>query len=111
MEIAQDRDDAYAEHLHRGIGMVLLARQLEAGAAGDEDADVICERLLCKAAAELTKAAHVRPDEPRPHWYLVEVWTMLEQPQAAAKAMHQARERAALLPLPPAEHRALVLAR
>jgi hypothetical protein len=109
MEIAQEREDAYAEHLHRGIGMVLLARRLVEGAADDDDADVFCERLLCKAATELTKAAKARPDEPRPHWYLAEVWTMLEQPHAAAKAMHETRQRAALVPLPPAEHRALVL--
>lgn len=111
MEIAQERDDFYAERLHRGIGMVLLARQLKGSAAGDEDARAFRERLLCKASAELTKAAKARPDEPRPHWYLVEIWNALDQPRSASGALRQAQTRAAFLPLPPAEHRALVLAR
>jgi len=109
MEIAQRRDDFYAEHLHRGIGMVLLVRQLDAGGVTDEAA--FRERMLCKAAAELARASRRRPDEARPHWYLVEVWSKLAQPRSAESALRQARDRAGLLPLPPDEQRALVLAR
>jgi uncharacterized protein HemY len=108
MEIAQDRDDAYGEHLHRGIGMVLLARQLDAS-VGTAVEPGFRERLLCKASTELTKASRLRRDEPRPHCYLAEVWTKLDQPRPAERARCKAKELAALLPLPPAEQRGLRL--
>jgi Tfp pilus assembly protein PilF len=107
MEIAQDRDDAYGEHLHRGIGMVLLARQLEAGIGSEDVEPGFRERLLCKAVAELNRARKLRPDEPRPHCYLVEVFTKLDQPRSADKASQTAKSLAALLPLPPNELKAL----
>lgn len=111
MEIAQKRDDEYGEHLQRGIGMVLLARQLESATEREEVEPGFRERLLCKAATELTHAKRLRPDEPRPHCYLVEVFTKLDQPRSADKARQTARSFAALLPLPPAEQRSLNLAR
>ena len=111
MEIAQERDDSYGEHLHRGIGFVLLARQLETASAGGEAEPGFRERLLCKASAELTRAAKLRPDEPRPPCYLFEVWTKLDQPRSADKSLRTAKHLAALLPLAPSEQRALVLAK
>ncbi len=111
MEIAQTRGDVYEEHLHRGIGMVILARRLEASGESGEAEWCFRERMLCKAAAELAAAKKMRPDEPRPHWYLVEVWTKLGQPRAAAKSLKLAKATAALMPLPPAEQSALVAAR
>lgn len=111
MEIAQDRDDAYGEHLHRGIGMVLLARQLEAGIGSEEVEPGFRERLLCKAVAELNKAKKLRSDEPRPHCYLAEVFTKLDQPRSADKALQSAKSLAALLPLPASEMKALYAAR
>lgn len=104
-EIAQSRDDDYGEHLHRGIGMVLLARRLDT--SSEELEPGFRERLLCKAANELTQAGKYRPDEPRPHWYLVEVWKKLDQSRSAEKSLKTAKAKAALLPLPPAEQRAL----
>ena len=111
MEIAQTRADAYREHLHRGIGMVLLARQLESSEARAELEQGFRERLLCKAAAELTKAKKLRPDEPRPLCYLAEAYAKLEQPRSAEKTLKQAKALAAFLPVTPAEQRALSLAR
>lgn len=108
-EIAQARDDLYGEHLHRGIGMVLLARKLEM--IREEPEPGFRERILCKAAQELTQAAKRRPDEPRPHWYLVEVWNKLDQSRSAEKSLKTAKAKSALLPLPPAEQRALSRAR
>jgi tetratricopeptide (TPR) repeat protein len=110
MQIAQERGDAYGEHLHRGIGMVLLARQLEAARADEVDAG-FREHILCKAVSELTRARKARPDEPRPCFYLAEVWTKLAQPRSADRALRQAKDLAALLPLAPAEQRALARAR
>ncbi len=109
MEIAQKRDDDYHERLHRGIGMVLLVRQLDE--AGESDEPAFRERMLCKAATELGKASRLCPDEARPHWYLVEVWTKLAQPRPAEQALKQARSRAELMPLPRSEQRSLMLAR
>lgn len=107
MEIALDRADAYSEHLHRGIGMVLLARRLEAGIGSDEVEPGFRERLLCKAVAELNKAKKLRSDEPRPHCYLVEAFTKLDQPRSAEKALQSAKSLAALLPLPASEMKAI----
>ena len=111
MEIALDRDDAYSEHLHRGIGMVLLARQLEAGMNSADVEPGFRERLLCKSVAELTKAKKLRPDEPRPHYYLVEAFTKLDQPRSADRAFQMAKSLSALLPLPPAEQKTLYAVR
>lgn len=107
MEIAQDRDDSYAEHLHRGIGMVLLARQLEGNIDREDVEPGFRERLLCKAVAELNKAKKLRPDEPRPHCYLVEAFKKLDQPRSAEKAAQTAKSLSALLPLAPAEMHSL----
>lgn len=111
MEIAQQRDEAYGEHLHRGIGMVLLVRKLDESGVADETEPGLRERMLCKAAAELGRAAKQRASEARPYWYLAEVWKKLDQPRPREKALAMARERAALMPLASAEQRALLLAR
>jgi hypothetical protein len=103
MEIAQQRGDAYAEHLHRGVGMVLLVRRLDEADAANKLEAGFRERLLCKAAAELTRAARQREDEPRPYCYLGEVWGMLGQVRAREIAMAKAREKTEILQLPPGE--------
>jgi thioredoxin-like negative regulator of GroEL len=109
MEIAQDREDAYAEHLHRGIGLLLLARQKGVLAQADDPA--LTQKLLCKAATELTEAHTLRPGEARPCVYLFELWTALDQPLPASKALRQARAVAPFsTPLTPAEQRVLALA-
>jgi predicted Zn-dependent protease len=110
MEIAQRRDDEYGEHLHRGIGMVLLARRLDAAEAKEEATPAFRERLLCRASAELTTAGKLRLDEPRPHWYLREVWSRLEQSRPAERELAKAKALATLMPLPPAEQKELVVA-
>src|SRR5262245_32673679 len=70
MEIAEENDDAYGEHLHRGIGLSLLARQR--CQLPDPEGELATESLLCRAAAELTVAHQDRPDEARPSFYLSE---------------------------------------
>ncbi len=59
MEIAEGEDDAYGEHLHRGIGLFLLAKQRSS--LPDPDGELSAEGLLCKAAGELALATRGRP--------------------------------------------------
>lgn len=106
MEIAQERHDDYAEDLHRGIGLYLVAARL---AAHDGDAGEI-ERLRCKAALALQEAQARRPDDARAAWYLYQVWSQLDQPRPAAKALRQAAAAAPFSALTPVEARDLALA-
>jgi hypothetical protein len=108
MLIALEQDDPYAEHLHRGIGLLHLAR----ARASLEDADggPAREGLLCKAAAELILARQQQPDEARPSWYLYEVWSQLAQRQPALRSLHEADTAAPFSYLTPAEQRSLELA-
>jgi tetratricopeptide (TPR) repeat protein len=125
MEIAEKEDDPYAEHLHRGIGLLLLA-----GARADLCDDPNCEQgnypleerrfpfftdpvqesLLFKAAGELTLARQERPDEARPCWYLYEVWSALAQHRLADRWLREAHNAAPFSYLTPAERCRLQLA-
>ena len=108
MEIAEREEDEYAAHLHRGIGLYLLARQQESESA---DGDGLSpESLLCRAAGELIQALRLRPDEARPSWYLFEVWSQLSQRQPAARWLRAAEDAAPFSYLTPAERRGLEVA-
>jgi tetratricopeptide (TPR) repeat protein len=105
MEIARTRQDDYAEHLHRGIGLYLVgSRVAEKGESGG------AERLLCKAAAALKEAQADRPDDARAAWYLHRVWARLEQPRPADRALRKAIACAPFSRLTAAESRDLALA-
>jgi hypothetical protein len=106
MQLAESREDEYDEHLHRGIGLYLLAFQQGRNVKGEASA----QALLCKAAAELTLAHRERPDEARPCWYLHEVWSRLAQSQPALRCLRQAAAAAPFSYLTPAEQRGLYLA-
>jgi tetratricopeptide (TPR) repeat protein len=108
MEIGELIEDEYLEHLHRGIGLLLLARAR--ADLSDIGHDPTQEALLCKAAGELTLALHERPDEAQPCWYLYQVWTALAQHMPAARWLRQADAAAPFSFLTPAEHRSLRLA-
>jgi tetratricopeptide (TPR) repeat protein len=105
MELARRREDAFAEHLHQGIGLYLVAMRL----ASDGDAGDV-ERLMCKAAAALKEAQIARPDDARPAWYLYRVWSHLDQPRPADRALRQAVANAPFSQLTPSETRELALA-
>jgi tetratricopeptide (TPR) repeat protein len=109
MEIAGRLEDDYAEHLHRGIGLLLMARQ-RAALPDDEDDVPQTEGLLCQSAGELTLALQERPGEARPAWYLHQVWSHLDQAQPARKALRAADEAAPFSELTAAEQRGLRLA-
>jgi predicted Zn-dependent protease len=108
MEIAEAQEDAYNEHLHRGIGLYHLA--CRRAQLHEENSRLTVEGLLCKAASELTMARLERPQEARPHWYLYEVWTLLGQHQPAGRCLRTAAATAAMSYLTPFEQRELFLA-
>lgn len=106
-EIATADGDAYREHLHRGIGLFLLAKRVQ---AKPEDGAPDPQKLLFKAAAELKTAAQSRPEEARAHWYAYEVWTHLGQSFPARTSLRRARDCAALSDLTSAEREGLTAA-
>lgn len=107
MQIAEVDDDTYAEHLNRGIGLLLLARA-RAALLGAEP-DLTRESFLCKAAGELTLAREERPDEARPCWYLYEVWSFLAQRSLASRWLRETQAAASFSYLTPAERCSLQL--
>jgi tetratricopeptide (TPR) repeat protein len=105
LQLAEQREDSYEEHLHRGIGLFLLSRQR--GQFGGEVGELDTEGLLCKSAAELTLAARERPGEARPFYYLHRVWSKLAQSQPAGRCLRAAEKSAPFTYLTPAEQRQL----
>jgi tetratricopeptide (TPR) repeat protein len=101
MELAEAAEDEYAEHLHRGIGLFLLARQR--ARLEEVESELSVESLLCKAAGELTLARRQRPGEARPCWYLHEVWSQLAQTQPALRNLRAAESAAPFSELTPTE--------
>lgn len=108
MQLAEIEENEYAEHLHRGIGLLLLAR--ERAALGENAGELTVESLLCRAAGELTLARLQRPDEARPCWYLYRAWSGLGQSQPAQRWLREANAQAPFSDLTPAEQRGLQLA-
>jgi hypothetical protein len=109
MEIAEAEADEYQEHLHRGIGLYLLA--CERAALGDVESGELCaESVLCRAAGELALARHQRRGEAQPCWYLYEVWSRLSQRQPAMRHLREADAAAPFSYLTPTERRNLQLA-
>jgi tetratricopeptide (TPR) repeat protein len=101
MELAEEFEDEYAEHLHRGIGLYLLACQ--SAAIADPDSVLAGEGLLFRATRELNCAWAERPDEARPCWYLHKAWAQLAQQQQATRWLHAAQDAAAFSDLSTAE--------
>ena len=104
VEIAAADGDAYRERLHRGIGLFLLAKQVQ---AKQEDGGPEPEKLLFKAAAELKEAAKANPDDARAYWYSYEVWVHLGQSLPARTSLRRARDCAPLSDLTSAEREGL----
>jgi tetratricopeptide (TPR) repeat protein len=85
MEIAQQNEDRFAEHLHRGIGLLLLVEQWE-GEPDPPDA-ATREPTLCKAVEALKEARSEAPHDPRGQLYLGIALEKLGQPSAAQAAL------------------------
>jgi thioredoxin-like negative regulator of GroEL len=84
MEIAADANDAFAEHLHRGIALVLMVRRWESEPQADDGQ--LAEATLVKAGRELRQAERRKPTDPRANVYLAEVYGRLGQLTAARTA-------------------------
>jgi tetratricopeptide (TPR) repeat protein len=107
VQIAETQANEYAEHLNRGIGLYLLAR--ERAGLPSPDGELSVESLLCRAAGELTLARVERREESRPSWYLFKVWSQLAQRQPALRSLRDAAACAPFSYLTPAEQRGLEL--
>ncbi|WP_020468726.1 hypothetical protein [Zavarzinella formosa] len=105
MEIAQVREDAFAEKLHRGIGLHLIAGEVQSKAEDPNELSPEAEQLWCRAANELKEARTLKEDDARSAWYLHLVWSRLDQPRPAEKALRAAAANAVFAPLPAGEDR------
>ncbi len=93
MEIAALGDDAFAEQLHRGIGLVLLVRQWDAEPeASEAELDELTETTLVRAAGALKIARELDASDARVHLYLAEAWGRLGQHSAARAARATAKQ-------------------
>jgi tetratricopeptide (TPR) repeat protein len=108
MELAEAAQDEYGEHLHRGIGLYLLA--CERAELPEPDGELAVEKLLFQAVDELRAALDERPDEARPCWYLHKAWSRLVQQHPATRWLHAAEDAAPLSYLTAAERRELQMA-
>jgi tetratricopeptide (TPR) repeat protein len=108
VSISEDSDDSYAEHLHRGIGLFLLANRRRA--ISDSEEVLSQQGLLVKSAAELTRASLLKRGESQPCWYLYLVWSQLGQRQPAQCRLKQASALAPFSFLTPAERHDLEFA-
>ncbi len=104
MEIGQREEDAFAEEFHRGVGLLLLVKELQAAGVSDEG---MMEEVLCKALAALKAAEELRPNDPRVQFYLAEAFDRTENRRAADLALVAARKHAFPGALTPQETRRL----
>ncbi len=86
MQLAQESDDAAAEQLHRGIGLVVLAMQWDA--APDRADDGLEHRTLMKAVRALRAARGAHP--ARANLYLALAYDRLGQLSAVRSALRNA---------------------
>lgn len=105
MEIAQIREEAFAEKLHRGIGLFLIGCEVQSKAEDPGELSADAEKLWCRAANELNEAHKLREGDSRPVWYSYLVWTRLDQPRPAEKALKVAAANSIFSSLPAGEDR------
>jgi tetratricopeptide (TPR) repeat protein len=108
VEIGEALNSDYLIHLHRGIGMLLLATQR--ATLDSPNSELSVEALLCKAAAELSRARALRPSDGRTCWYLHLAWRQLAQHAPARRWLAEARRLAPISDMTPSERRDLILA-
>jgi len=71
MEIAERAGDRFGEHFHRGVGLLLLAREQDRLLSADAD-PTFAEEMTCKALAALREAKELKPSDARTRAYLSE---------------------------------------
>lgn len=102
LEIAIEKKDTYSEHLHRGIGLTLLAQRIT---EIEEEQSENAETLLCKAIKELKKAREAQANDAQAAWYLSKCYRGLGESAQAERMRSIAKENAPLNSLPAKELR------
>lgn len=102
MQMAEARGDEFEEHLHRGIGLVLLVRTWDADPARRDEGAV--EATLGKAIKALRVAKGERPDEPRANLYLADAYRRIGVPSTLRTA-NRAATAGSTFGMTPAERR------
>jgi hypothetical protein len=108
VEIAEEENDRYAEHLNRGLGLYVLAMHGCNNTA--PPGEVTQAALLTRAAEELQLARACQPWQARPHYYLYLVWRQLGQGAAAVRSLRAADAQALVSHMTPKEQCDLQLA-
>ena len=88
MEIAQRTDDHFAEVFHRGVGLLLLAKEQDKLADADLE---FGEEMLCKSIKALGEAKELKPTDPRVRVYLAEAYDRSGNRRAAESERVAAR--------------------
>ena len=104
--LAEARGDAFAEHLHRGAGLLRLVEKWDADPARRDDR--AAEPALAQALGELNRALERQPGDARANLYAALVLTRLNQHAAAARRLAAARDGLPDLALSEAEHDAIL---
>ena len=89
MALAEAAGDDFGEHLHRGIGLMLLVEKWDADSATADE--VVAEQTCAKAIRALLVARADHPTDARVNLYLATAYERLGQPGAAAMALTLAR--------------------
>lgn len=106
MELAQRDNDRVGELFHRGVGLLLLAKEQEKLADGDP---AFGEEMLCKALKALAEARDLRPSDARVRAYLAEAHERTGNRRAADAERAAARETLVPGRLTPAERRGCLI--
>jgi predicted Zn-dependent protease len=105
MEIAQRRGDRFGELLHRGVGLLLLVKQMDGVKDHDEG---FCEEMLCKSLKALQEAKELKPADPRVRVYLAEAHARAGNRSGANAERAGAREGVTCGELTPRERKPLL---
>lgn len=103
VDIAEAEENAFAEHLHRGIGLYELACHREKEAEPISPAELTS--IFGRSLLSLQDARSADPTAARPHWYLYLVWSRLGQYAAARRSLEEADQRKFFAELTPSERR------
>ncbi len=106
MEIAQRRNDRFGELFHRGVGLLLLVKQMDGAPDRDEP---FCEEMLCKSLRALIDAKELKPGDPRVRVYLAEALERTGNRRAADTERSAAQKGVAAGELTVSERKPLLL--
>lgn len=105
MEMSQRSNDKFGEVFHRGVGLLLLVKQMDGAPDRDE---LFCEEMLCKALKALMDAKQMKPGDPRVRVYLAEAHARAGNRGAASAERAGAKDGVTAGELTPTERGRLV---